>query len=249
MQTHDLIGRMLIAENFKKKRCKVFFSADGCDELLGGQQLYFKIFKKDYDLTKNISPYSSIIDLGIKFKGFAIDNYKSQIDIKWKLINDRYSFLPPKERNIQSSFFMDYFVQSTNVANRSNDLISCNYSVEPRNVFIQKRILKILLNLPLKYKIDFNSTNKSFTQKPILKNIFLKYYSKNLIFSKTGFPGYPNHLKKIKDFNNSFPLIKKFLGIIAVSKTDKSYYDKKKYKRDLEWKKINTEIFLEQFNS
>ena len=50
LQTHDLPSRMLLSQYFKKKKCKVFFSADGCDELFGGQQLYEKAFKKSINL-------------------------------------------------------------------------------------------------------------------------------------------------------------------------------------------------------
>lgn len=247
LQTHDLIGRMIIADNFKKKKCKVFFSADGCDELLGGQQLYLKIFKNIYNTNKNMSPYSSIIDMGLKFKKFNTVDYEHQLNVIWRLSNMAYSFLKPRERNIQSSLFMDYFVQSTNVANRANDLISCNYSVEPRNVFIQKRILKILINLPLKYKINFKSKNPHFIQKPILKNIFLKYYSADLIFPKKGFPGYPNQLRNLKNISG-YALFKNFLGAHLNSKSFSWYFDKIRYKKDFQWKKINTEIFLKIFS-
>ena len=75
-----------------------------------------------------------------------------------------------KERNIQSSLFLDYFIQSTNVANRSNDLISSNYSIEARNAYIQKNILKIIINLPLEYKINFK-VEKLMKQKFLLKKI------------------------------------------------------------------------------
>ena len=106
--------------------------------------------------------------------------------------------------------------------------------------------LKILITLPLKYKIDFKSKDPHFIQKPILKNIFLKYYSSDLIFPKKGFPGYPNQLRKIKGISK-YPLINKFLGVMLSSKKDELYYDKNRHQRDLEWKKINTEIFLNQF--
>ena len=72
----------------------------------------------------------------------------------------------------------------------------CNHAIEPRNVFIQKEILKNIINLPAKYKINKNNNNL-FQLKPMLKKIFLKYYSKDLIFEKQGFSGYPNELKPI----------------------------------------------------
>ena len=43
------------------KIAKFFFSADGCDELFGGQQIYNSVFKGDYDYKINQSPYSSTL--------------------------------------------------------------------------------------------------------------------------------------------------------------------------------------------
>ena len=38
----------MILTHLTRKKCKVFFSADGCDELFGGQQIYYNIFKNEY---------------------------------------------------------------------------------------------------------------------------------------------------------------------------------------------------------
>ena len=67
----------LLAKKFKEMKCKVFFSADGCDELFGGQQLYWKLFYKNKNDKKNISPYSSINNFGIKFKDFNTEFLKN----------------------------------------------------------------------------------------------------------------------------------------------------------------------------
>ena len=169
LHTHDLPSRLLLSRYFKEKNCKVFFSADGCDELFGGQQVYEKIFVKKYDFKKNQSPYSSIIDFDLKTnkKDFILDNYLKK---KWKKTYKKYEFVESlRDRNILSSLYNDYFIQSINVANRSNDLICCDSSVEPRNIFIQKKILKLIINLPLKYKINFECQNKNIRQKYILK--------------------------------------------------------------------------------
>jgi len=244
LQTHDLPGRMLLAKKFKEMKCKVFFSADGCDELFGGQQLYWSLFSKNKNFKNNISPYSSIINFGIKFNDYNNKSLKEKFQDLWNKTNEAYSFLEPREKNIQSSLFLDYFIQSVGVANRSNDLISCNYSVEPRNVYIQKNILKIILNLPLKYKIDFFSSDKKIRQKKILKKIFIKIFNKKLIYKKEGFSGYPNDAKNIMKIYN-FNLTNKFLKINKLIKS--KYYDSKNFKRDLEWKFINTEIFLKKY--
>ena len=236
--THDLPSRMYLSEVFRKRNCKVFFSADGCDELLGGQQLYLKVFKnKNY--TNNNSPYSSA-----NFKSLFLKNYKTShnyykfLNDKWKKVFERYSFVKNlRERNILSSFFLDYFIQSIYVANKSTDLICCNSSVEPRNVFIQKKILKIFINLPFIYRIN-DHANKNFRQKYILKKIFIKYFGKEMIFPKEGFSGFPEILyrekHKMKDYVSNF-------GIIN---SNVKYYDRKNYKRDLSWKLSNIENFI-----
>ena len=128
-------------------------------------------------------------------------------------------------------------MQSINVANRSNDLICCNYGIEPRNVFIQKNILKIIVNIPLKYKFRIKKTFNIFSQKFILKNIYQKYFNQGLIFKKEGFSGFPNSLRQKVEINN-FQTTKKVL--------DMNLKLNNNLKPDLEWKLINMEIFLKE---
>ena len=90
---------------------------------------------------------------------------------------------------------MDYFIQSISVANRSNDLICCSRSLEPRNLYISKNILKIFINLPLIYKINHKTKDKKYRQKYILKRIFSRYLNESFDPRKTGFSGFPNKIK------------------------------------------------------
>ena len=201
--------------------------------MLGGQQVYLKCFNKKFDYRYNNSPYSSIVN---DYKS-SIDSkiFKIFLNNKWKQIFKRYSFIKSKrERNIQSSLFLDYFIQSIEVSNRANDLICSENSIEARNVFIQKNILKIILNLPLKYKINEKIKDKNFKQKYILKKIFSKYFSDIHIYKKTGFSGHPNSLK-----DNSFGKSKLISSI--------HFIKNKIYSRALEWKIINSEKFLKKF--
>lgn len=241
MQTHDLPGRYIISKNFSKKNCKVFFSADGCDEIFAGQQIYYNLYKKKFNFNNNISPYSSYHNLIVKNDD---QNYfTNQINNKWKEIYKKYEFVKcAKSRNILSSLFLDYTMQSTSVANRSNDLVCCSNSVEPRNVFIQKKILMTAFNLNLKFKLNYK-LKPIYRQKYILKKLFERYLNKKLILKKQGFSGYPeeiiNKTKIKREFSKKVKNIRK--------KSIKNYVDKKNFYRDLSWKIANEKMFLKKF--
>ena len=38
--THSVVGIHQISRFFKNKKCKVYFAADGADELFGGYKIY-----------------------------------------------------------------------------------------------------------------------------------------------------------------------------------------------------------------
>ena len=236
--THDLPSRMFLSQEFKNNNCKVFFSADGCDELLGGQQVYMKSFK-NIKINKNYSPYTSVNNKSLFLKKYNTSkDYKKILDKSWKDAYKMYYFVKDKrERNILSSLFCDYFIQSIYVANKSTDLICCDNSVEPRNIFIQKNILKLFINLPLKYKFNMAAKGE-FRQKYILKKLFIKYFDKKLILKKEGFSGFPEVFNKTDGYLNSF------VPKSIIKSDNNNYYDQKNYKRDLSWKISNLELFF-----
>ena len=133
---------------------------------------------------------------------------------------------------MQATLFTDYFIQAIGNANIATDLISGENSVETRNVFITKDVIKNAINLPMKYKINLKNKS-SFILKPLLKTLFSKYYSKNLVFKKQGFSGFPNESVKflqVKDKEKLNSLIDKF----------KLHH---KFGRPSEWKIINCFYF------
>ena len=230
--THDFIGRYQISQFFKKNNCKVFFCGDGADEIFGGYQAYASL-KWGGDKIKNISPYSTYNSNKTDFESVL----KKKFESLFKSASKRYSFLSTKEINMQSSLFSDYFICTRSVYNIGTDLVGCNNSVEPRNMFIQKNIIKNAINLPIEYKINHKADHKMFVLKPLLKKIYLKYFPKKLVFKKQGFSGYPNEMKrylKYKNYNN-------------ISKNIDINLDlKKNISRSLEWKLINLELFFEK---
>ena len=232
--THDFIGRYQISNFFKKKDCKVFFGGDGADELFGGYELYKKVNWNSKE-TKNLSPYSQF-----NYKSYVVptfNNLKIKMHNFYLKTHKKYSFLNNNDRNIQSSLFTDYFLSAISVYNIGNDLVCCSHAIEPRNLFIQKEILKNAVNLPAKYKINKSNIRSAFKLKPLLKKIFLKYYPTKLIFKKQGFSGYPNELKPILR-DKKFSIIKKK----NILKNIKLNNDKK-----LEWKLVNLQIYFEKF--
>lgn len=238
--THDLPSRMFLSQEFKKNNCKVFFSADGCDELLGGQQIYISSFKNINSL-KNYSPYTSINNKSLFLKDYKTSkSYVEKINNYWTKAYNKYDFVENrKQRIILSSLFCDYFIQSIYVANKSTDLICCDNSVEPRNLFIQKNILKFIINLPLIYKLNYSAKGE-LKQKYILKKLFIKYFNESLIFKKEGFSGFPevfynSDLNTLKNFDFSF------------LKQSRDYYDHKNYSRDLSWKISNLDLFFKNY--
>ena len=228
--THSVVGIHQISKFFKKKNCKVYFSADGCDELFGGYELYKKI---DWlDDRKSISPYSqSKIDI-LKDLNTKNYKYKKKFDNFRKKVKKKFSFIKDKkEINIQTNLFCDYFTQSIKVGNACNDLVGSENSIEVRNIFIQKNIIKEIINVPSKFKIDFKRND--YQLKIILKNLFKKRFGEKNIFPKQGFSGYPNEIKYYTNLKYNF--IKKLVG--------KSFFKRYKSSRDFEWKFINLELF------
>ena len=224
--THDFIGKYIISKYFRSKKCKVFFGADGVDELFGGYEIYKKTNWKNIPNPSPYTAFNSNID--------TQNNISNNINRLWNKIYKKYSFIKnKKERSMQTSFFLDYFVQSVYVGNIGTDIM-CSYNgVEPRNIFIKKNIIKFAINLPIRFKIN-NKTQRNLQLKNIIKKIFLDFFPNELIFKKQGFSGFPNEAKHklLKNYDN----INKILN--------QNFKFNSHENRAKEWKKINLELFL-----
>ncbi len=185
--THDLVGINKCFEFVKRKKCKIVFNAGGVDELFGGYKLY-KETNWNQDRI-NLSPYSSYSG---KYSKKINTDYKIQSDKLWLKAFKKYKlFMNIREAKIQASLFTDYFVQAVGVHNISWHILAGENSVEVRNLFINKSVIKEVINLPIKYKINKKYKN-NFALKHILKRVFVKNFEKKLVFKKQGFSGFPN---------------------------------------------------------
>ncbi|MDC1258259.1 asparagine synthase-related protein [Pelagibacteraceae bacterium] len=229
--THDLVGRLKVFEFFKKKKVRVCFSADGADEIFGGYSLYKKINWNKPTTSLNQSPYSNIKKTKI------LSNEMIPADM-WKKAYKKYNkFLSPKESRIQASLFTDYFVQAVGVHNISNDILAGECSIEIRNVYTNRNIIKFALNLPIEYKLNLKNKSSKLKTKLILKNVFTSVFGNKLLFKKQGFSGFPNESKKLLSNKDK----KSFLKICQ------SYKKRFSFNHAVEWKILNL-FYYNKFN-
>ena len=161
---------------------------------------------------------------------------------RWSKYSAYYQFeRDPTERLIQTVLYSDTVIQLESVGIRSADTMSMMNSVESRCFFLSNDIMKFALNLPAYFKIDLTSQDDSMVTKPILKNVFIRKFEKELLFPKQGFSGYPNEAGRLMVGDN-YPRVREVLGLRNTTKTNG------RLSQAIEWKLINTELFLRRFN-
>lgn len=234
--SHDFVGKLMLAEITKKKNAKCIFGGDGADELLGGYSTYNQKIK---NLMNNNSNYSRMLFPRSFKKDSAYHYFKKKLDDKWSKCLKAYYFISnKKERNKAAMMLMDLSVQLSSVGLRGSDLMTMSKGIEMRSPFLRKQILEFGLNLPLKYKLD--NENSLFSNKKVLKKLFLKYFSRKHILPKQGFAGFPNETSQFLGSKDKF-IVFDFLSI------DKKLALDDMKNREFAWKIYNTEFFLRKF--
>ena len=115
-------------------------------------------------------------------------------------------------------------------------------SIESRSLFLLKDIVSLALNLPQIYKINHNE-EENLKTKTILKKLLILMCNENsVVVKKDGFSGFPNEAGKIILKNENFKNTKDLLKI-----SDK-FDNLIRNNRSLEWKFINIELFLRNYN-
>ena len=241
--THHFISQAILARKVRENNFKVLLTGDGGDELFGGYEFYKKlqqILNSNYDKETNPSIYSGIYDLGFKFNGWDYQNFLSNSNEMWTDTLKLFNHLDNYEKYIQSILYLDYTLQLESVCIRASDTMTMMSSVESRGFFLTEKIMKFAFNLPAKFKIDMFAENVDEITRPLMKNLFKKEFSEDLLFPKQGFSGYPNEsLQNLVD--KDFKFSKEFLEITEIPSLEGQDEIAAK------WKLINVEYFLKSF--
>lgn len=235
INSHSFVGQYINAKIVSKKNCKVIFGGEGADELFGGYDTYLC---KNLNRETNLSDYTKINESLIFSSTQEQILFKKEMNEKWKDCLNSYDFVTNRsDRQKLSMMLMDATVQMESNAFKGIDLMCLNNSVEGRSLFYRKEIVKFALNLPIHFKININAS-KLMKTKFILKKLFLKKFSKELILKKQGFAGFPNEMKKYAGSIDKF-LINNY---IDVKKLKKVFYQN----QSVQWKVLNTELYLKK---
>jgi asparagine synthase (glutamine-hydrolysing) len=236
MPTHSFVSQMILSEVIRNNNCKVLIGGDGADELFGGYEFYKKFSSLSKNSKENISPYSGYVESEINFKDFNKELYRELKQKEWDEAMNLFSHMQTKEEQIQqTALYLDSLIQMETVGLRSSDLMSMTNSVESRSFFVTKEMLEFSINLPMKYKINFDEENPLLITKPLLKKAFIKIFGEDLLFAKQGYSGYPNESAE-KILNG------KCFNFINKLKPLNNFKSKKN--QSLEWKIMNVEMFL-----
>lgn len=240
MPTHSFASQMILSKVIRDKNCKVLIGGDGADELFGGYEFYKNFKSLASDLKFNISPYSGFVESELYFKNFKKENLRKLMKNQWDEALKIFSHIQDSsERVQQAALFLDSFIQMETVGLRSSDLMSMANSVESRSFFVTREMLEFSINLPIKYKINFDEKNPLFITKPLLKKTFVKFFGEELLFEKQGYSGYPNESAR-KILHGDYFKVRKILNSIDNLRLENN--------TSLEWKIMNVELFLRSFN-
>ncbi len=237
MPTHSFVSQMILSKTIKDHNCKVLIGGDGADELFGGYEHYKKFKYLEKSPKENMSPYSGFVKSEIDFQNYNSNHYRRFKSRQWNQALELFSHIKDKrERALQCMLYLDSLIEMETVGLRSSDLMSMAHSIEGRSFFVTREMLEFSVNLPIKYKINFDEKNPLLVTKPLLKKLFIKIFGEELLFDKQGYSGYPNEAAKklLKGEHALFSDRFKTTNHLVELNKDKS----------LEWKIMNVEMFL-----
>ncbi len=216
---------------------------DGGDELFGGYEFYRQLAAHTRFPETNPSVYSGFVPLGFEFEGWAPDCLIQRIRERWREYAGYYQFSrDAREQMVQTVLYSDTVIQCESVGIRAADTMSMLNSVEARCFYLTRESMEFALNLPSSFKVNLDAQDESMMTRPLLKTVFLRQFGSDLLHPKQGFSGFPNEAGR-RLVDDGYPLVRQALGLrhIPCGPADQL--------QAIEWKLINTELFLRHFHS
>lgn len=243
MATHSFVSQMILSDMVNQHGCKVVIGGDGADELFGGYEYYKRFSSLQSVPDENPSPYSGFVDSEISFPHYDKEEFRESKRREWNEALEKFGHLDgAREKTFQAMLYLDSLIELETVGMRSSDLMSMANSVESRSFFVSREVLEFAINLPVAHKLDFSADNGLMMTKPLLKKLFVKLFGEELLFEKQGYSGHPNEAAMKLLGNSDYSHSIKQLGL------DDSMLAHIKENRSLEWKIMNTELFLNEIN-
>ena len=190
--SHSFVPQSLQSAHVHSLNCRVLFGGDGADEIFGGYDCYLKTVGSKRRFSP--SPYGGYQESEVCFEGDAPQVLQRELEGAWSHALEAYRHVEdPEERASQAVLFCDAAYQLPSVTLHGGDLMTSMWAVELRSVFLRKEVVRFALNLPLRAKVDRSlGVDPRLRTKVLLKRLFCRHFSKELIQEKQGFAGFPN---------------------------------------------------------
>lgn len=241
LHSHSFIPQSQQSALVRASGCRVLFGGEGADELFGGYEAYQRPNKPNGRFS--LSPYMAHTPPAVEFIEDRSEPFQNQLAAAWADALNAYWFVEDeRDRVALAMMYCDTVHQLSGVGLRGTDFMSMMWSVETRSVYLRRPIMQFALNLPAAMKADRDCTNHPLLRaKPLLKQLFLRYFPRSLLFEKQGFAGFPNESAAFLGDPFDYRAVK-ILGIhpdsLAAGQADRACM----------WKLINTEYFLRQIH-
>jgi len=190
--SHSCVPQSLQSAHVHSLNCRVLFGGDGGDEILGGYDCYVEPVGAEHRFSP--SPYTAYQESEVRFEEDNPEQLREELAQAWSDAWRVYRHVEDaEERASLAMMFCDAAYQLPSVILRGGDLMTLMWGVELRSVFVRRPVMRFAFNLPLRAKVDRNpGVDPMLRTKVLLKRLFCRYFSKELIQKKQGFAGFPN---------------------------------------------------------
>lgn len=192
LPSHSFVPQSQQSAFVRAAGCRVLLGGEGADELFGGYPVYLTGSKTNGRFCP--SPYTAHQVPLVEFVDDAPDAFQQDLADAWTDAREAYGCVENDcERTLLAMMYCDAAYQLSGVGLRGSDLMSMMWSVETRSVYLRRPIVQFALNLPAAMKANGrDGIPELLRTKPLLKHLFLRQFSADLLVEKQGFSGFPN---------------------------------------------------------